>query len=304
MDSEATHYCFSPHFFINSRSNSQRLLFVELAFSCGLFILTFPALASCYTGQGAAFHFSAPLQSKRGSRNENNDNDKVPKGGKTARMRKSSIRNKTDMSIKSEIRQKSYFLGSLTHRFGLICLRVDIRQLHVCINFFKVNLVSLPNWNWLQFTKKPSNISVIHTNIIKVMFVWVYNKVKPALGWEDAYTRWALINTCGSWGCLKLLAKSLSSSGAIFRKLSLTSEHCCCFSLNWLFCSLQFISCLAGGHNSNVSRPHRHSPLQISCSQSHADPLRTRFCCNAVSFSSTYCYVCRLQARHSPLAVC
>lgn len=138
IDSEAMHCCFSPHFFINSRSNSQRLLFVELAFSCGLFILTYSPLASRYTVQGAAFHFSAPLQSKRGSRNEDNDNDKVPKAGKTVRMRKRSVRKKADMRINSEITQKlyflgqkSYFLGSLTHSVGLICLQVDIRQLHV-----------------------------------------------------------------------------------------------------------------------------------------------------------------------------
>lgn len=75
----------------------------------------------------------------------------------------------------------------------------------------------------------------------------------------------------------------------MFVKLSSTPERCCCFSFNWLFCSLQLIRYLAGGHYSNVIRPHRHlSPH----SQSHAEPLWTRFCCKAVAFSSTYHYVC------------
>lgn len=40
---------------------------------------------------------------------------------------------------------------------------------------------------------------------------------------------------------------------------SLPAKCCCCFSNNWLFCLVQFIICLAGGHKSSLIKPHRHS---------------------------------------------
>ena len=48
----------------------------------------------------------------RGRRNEDNDNDKVPEGGKAARMRKRSGCNKADMRNSVQLRNdtKAFFL--------------------------------------------------------------------------------------------------------------------------------------------------------------------------------------------------